>query len=331
MAQRVHPDQGVLRPPITNPIAVLLDKAKGVARLEDLDWPHFPEERTTTLSAYAAQIGVRMADLPRASWITDEALEVFGQDFDRAHPANLSRGLYFVAGQDRRRRSKKLTVVVDAEPCDLDRQLFPGIVPRTTAVIFDPRDYDKIARSTPDFVKSVDAKTRNANRDNRNIEEVDLITGRSVVHALTLKKRTLSRLFTDYLERRATLLDTQRVVAARSMGSRRIDELEPMRRDSLEIIHDVAALACSGLGYGTTTTNGTLRALASNLHRVQDPSPAWLATTEWAARFYDAALGKINQSQRGINRVLGSEQYLPLAIQIQAEELAEAEKARAAA
>ena len=72
--------------------------------------------------------------------------------------------------------------------------------------------------------------------------------------------------------------------------------MEPYRLEGLANILEVASVACKRLGYGTTQTRTTLRAVASNTHRSPEASEWWLAYIRMAARHNNEVLGKINQS-----------------------------------
>lgn len=278
--------QGILQPPP----AERLRETGGIVRLEDLEWPAFDPEQATTMAAYAGEIGMRMAEAPRESAVQDSALKLYRDDFRQAEPANLSQGLYFPD----MRRPRKSVVTINGGYCDIDPYDAPGIVPVTTGVAVTEDIYEELVRSAPHFANQVDNRTQRAHSGERIVEAKADLGGESAVYALVDKHEKLEKREENLIAINSILRGVYLSVHRQSVH--RIFHLEEYRLAAEAAIQEMARVACKVLGYGTTRTQTTLNAVASNIHR--SPYRAqWLKTYATMAINYNEAIqGKVNQS-----------------------------------
>lgn len=278
--------QGILQPPP----AERLYMTGGVVRIEDLEWPVFDPEQPTTMAAYVGEIGIRMAGVPRESIAQDSALKLYRDDFRQAEPANLSQGLYF----PEMRKPKKSVVTIRGGYCDIDPDEAPGIVPVTTGVAVPEDIYEELVRSAPHFANQVDNRTQRAHSGERIVEAKADLGGESAVYALAAKHQLLEEREQNLLQVNSILRGVHMSVHRQSVH--RILHLEEYRLAALSAIQEMARVACKVLGYGTTRTQTTLNAVASNIHRSSDRARWLRAYTTMAINYNEAVQGKVNQS-----------------------------------
>lgn len=301
MSSAIDERHGVLQSP--QPLTEVIYAARGVVRLEDLDWPNFDPERVTTMAEYIGEIGTRMADTPRESSTSDSALHAYGRDFERAEPSNLESGLYFTA-TDTRKRPKKAVVRVSEWYCDLDRRIYTGIMPFSTGITVSPELYEAFVQNAPFFSNKIANKTEKANDENPVIEQVEDLAGESVLYALINKHLLLEAYDQELLARRSQLAAVRKSLDLPAQP-KRIRNLEPYRLAAVTSIQAMARVACRGLRYGTNETQSTLNAIASNIHRSPDAADHLRAYSRMTMRYNDAVRGRINQSIHGIMGEIG--------------------------
>ena len=292
---------------LTTPQAKTLSEAGGVVELLSLQGPEFNPKQEMTMAQYMAEIGVRMAERPRESSITDSALGLFGKDFDRAEPGNLKQGLYVPRARRHAEAPLKGVATVWSTYTDIDREAYPGVVDLSTGVALPADYYELITKNSAYMANSIYVKTlaarqalaeEVANSDDQdegpeNLEVMEHVAGESVIYAMTNKIELLEGLDEALLEQREVLARVGANVVTNQ--PKRVSSLEPYRLETEEFIQEMIAVACRRLGYGTNQTNSTRNAAASNMHRSPEAAQ-WLSTyTNMAIDYNDAIRGKIDQ------------------------------------
>jgi hypothetical protein len=303
------PVQGELFPSI----ATQLDETGGLVVISDLETIGLDPERRSNITMMAGAIGVHLAEVPRTGVNTDRAFAVHRNDFYGADPHHLGWGLYMPIG-DRRRQHARQLAVIGNEPCELE---LPGVVGRYDGVVVSEQEHIWIVRNALDMAKAVDAKTRRANADNRDCEELEEKAGRSVAHALEAKRDTLVRLDDELTEQRAVLWRINRDARIVWRTTYLAKDLDQKRRLAEELIHETARIACINLGHGTTVVNAIHRAITSDLYRrgsSRELSQQWKRYTAFVGLYTNAKRGKVDQSRQACERELSRhEHYLPAA------------------
>jgi hypothetical protein len=310
------------QPPISMPER--LRQSGGVVLLEDLMDPRFNQIRSMKFTDYLAEIGTRMAAQPREGGRTDSALGVYGQDFEKAAPSYLKRGLYPKA---KGARAPKLALTVHETTCDLDPGSFPGIQPPNVRVMVPGDIYRDVVRHAPSMAAQVysgvlakqgrllgeqreklrlgELEEEEAARIRENIEAVEDLAGEAVFYAFDDKMNTLyehdDKLSDDTVIVKRIIRNSDPEIAR----PKRIFRLERYRRAADRIILNTVTLACLGHKMGTSETQSVRAAVISNIYRSNGDGPRMLqAYADLSLRNINATRGRINQSLNGCMGIL---------------------------
>ncbi len=309
MSTTIHPEQWKLTPKV----ATWLNQSRGLIEVGQLEGLSLDPERRSNIAMLAGTIGVVLAAAPRDGEMTDSALEVYRNDFLAAKRLRLSHGLYIHRQDPRYHITDRLIKLVN-QPCDLATT---NRFAQHMGVVVGAGEFKTIARSAPDLAAHSRAVTRDANVDNFNREDVEERARRAAAHTLDSKLVALiglDRLFSDQITVLGSLYRDARLVWRTSYLTK---NLNTKRREGEAIIHDIVEVAANSLGYGTTATNASHRAAASNLYRrgsSKEIAQSWRGYTLWAGRYLEAKRIKVNQSQNACRRERAKyDAYLPQA------------------
>jgi hypothetical protein len=270
-----------------------------------------------TFTDYAAEIGVRMDPAMPERTITDRPLGAFGEDFDRAHPDQLRRGLFMRNFMVTGRPEKGIIRIYEPteQPFEqLDREQFPGVVANRTGVAVSEDLYETIVQNAPYYANKIYNRTQRKLLEEAqeateakapiDQEAINDLAGESVFYALHDKMELLEDWDADLLRNHLVLA---RIISHINRGGQsRISQLEPYREAAEEIILETVRIACKARGFGTNETVGAQAATASRLHRSGDDiSKWWVSLSTVALRHNEAMRGKINESMQGIVGELG--------------------------
>ncbi|HVV25632.1 MAG TPA: hypothetical protein VHC21_01180 [Candidatus Saccharimonadales bacterium] len=271
---------------------------EGMLFLEDLPEERFDPERPMSYVEFMGAIGLALAEEPPKSSTWDDALDVHGEDFEKASIKNLTKGLYFSPSTSRQ-RSEVVTIGKRQPTIHL-----PGLRHKDEGVAVAGNEFTTIARSASDFVKHIHAKTIEANEKRPPSKKLDAETlanaaGRATVHGLRSKKEALLALDVELKIERIALRAVNELAAGREVSENlSLSEMDWYRRVSALAIHNTVKVASHQLGYGTTVRSGINRALVSTFYRseAETRAAALQNYTRWAGYYIDAKRGKINQS-----------------------------------
>lgn len=228
---------------------------------------------------------------------TDTDLHVFNNDFKRADPEILEKGLYIPPRSNKRIRLEDSLITIGHQPATL---VADGVVPRNVGVVFPPDEFVIVARNAADFAKSVKNKTANKNKNQLNREEVMAKKNRAAAHALTGKLQRMNTLEDEILDQTKLMRKVYKQTRSTWRAQYKAKNLDRDRRVVNELIHETAEIAGSTFNLGTTALSALHRAITSRLYRngsSNDLISSWGEYLTLTGQYANARRGKIWQSR----------------------------------
>jgi hypothetical protein len=292
------------------PIYEAIYKADGVVRIEDLDWPDYDPERPYTLPEFLGEIGLRMSDVKRESAQTDSGLQVYGNDFERAEPSKIESNIYWPNYSYLTKSKRPVRYVVNPKEkyCDLepekadpkDPDQYPGLQDAYTGVAVNEEFKQFIIYSPADMTNSIANIVERPN-DKHNVEEATVLGYVAASYVHVDNHQMLEDIDLELIEQKHKLHAVlNNVFTEARHEKKRAVSLDEYRVSALSAIQDMARISYRLARLGTTSTRGAMNAVASNVHRSENPA-SWLGLyTSMAMNYNDAVRGKINQAIHGL-------------------------------
>lgn len=162
-----------------------------------------------------------------------------------------------------------------AEPPIIERGLYIDRADTRTAtaeqlydgVVFPSDEFTVISRSPRDLTKHVRSRTREANKTLFDRDEADQKVGRSAAHALETQSTKLSRYIATMADKRLKLLSLLKDIdPPHGVVHFKAKNLERVRKNTDEAIHETAEVASINLNFDTTAIKGLHNVIRYNLY-----------------------------------------------------------------
>lgn len=289
----------------------LADQSRGVMDIPVESMPAIDPDSRITLVRLASEQGLAIAAEPIETG-EDAELQVGRDDFARARPDILRRGLY-IDMLDPRYRDKSTQQLLWAwgKP-PMDPPAVQGLDLQRTGVVVPADEFKIVAHSPTRITKFAEAQTRHANRDNLDRVAVDEGVGRSAGHAMESKIGRIGSLEEDIRAEIDLLRIPYREAASTWRAHFGPKRLGAIKKEADERIHEMIETATLNLNPGSFEIRALHRAVAARLHRGsrQEIAHAWRIYTSLAGQYATARLVKATHSRIRCQELL-EEQYRP--------------------
>lgn len=277
-----------------------IDEFNAVRSVVDIPFTHAgidPEQRIN-LPDLANAIGSTMVPKAELEPMTDANLDIYRNNFLAGSVERINSGLY-IPPNSVGFKNADLVVVIGHQPCGLDDK---GVVDRRMGVVFPKEEFKIVARNARDFVKHVKARTYAANSSEMDRESVEQKANRAAARSMRLKMTELNSLESSLVEERDLLIEVYRQAKGTKLGAPyKAKNLDKIRKQADEIIHNVAETSSINRNMGTVAVNAMHRAIMSKLHRGGSSSQIahnWAQYATMAGQYTSARRGKVWQSRR---------------------------------
>lgn len=271
-----------------------LRDSRGVVDMR-LDICGIDPEQKVNMTTLTGRMGENFGPVP-TDIRRDPLLDVYPQNFQVAHVNAIESGLYVPPNDLRTRREEDLLITIGHQACELN---IKGVVPRNAGVVFPRSEYKKVARNAADFAKSIRAGVLQ-NNIGPDQEEARAKASRGATEALQGMLTGMDTLEGSLLAERQLLEKVYRQNKTSWQAQYKAKNLDKLRKNADELIHEAADTAAITLNLGTVALAAMHRAITSNLYRRGSRSELnyrWREYTAMAGRYSNARRGKVWQSR----------------------------------
>jgi hypothetical protein len=214
-------------------------------------------------------------------------------DFEQATPHAIEHGLY-IPYSDPRYHSAEQLVRLGVDTMGTQ-------TPQHRGVVFPSSEFYVVARNARDLARHTEAKTRNANKNNPDRDEVRQKVGRSVGHTLSGKIESIVGLSSHIKEEVKVMRSLYRDLRSPWQAHYKVKNLEKKRVFADERIHETAEVSTINLNLGSSAVKGLHGAIKKNLYGENrthaQTAHSWHSYITLVGRYMGARVHKLDLSK----------------------------------
>lgn len=215
------------------------------------------------------------------------------RDFENAAPVAIERGLYIPYKDPRYQRAQQMVRL------GVDATTSPTL--HNVGVVFPSSEFHIVARNARDLARFTEARTRNANKDNPDRDEIRQKVGRSAGHALFEKITDIFGLNSQIKDELTVMRSLYRDLNSSWQAHYKSKNLEKKRAFADERIHETSETSTINLNLGSTAIKGLHRAIKKNLYGGNrthaETAFNWQSYIKLVGRYMGARVHKLELSQ----------------------------------